>query len=315
MARDALQAGSEADLPLAQAPRCAWCGARARPVPNRLALCDGCGAATTFPPPDDAELRTAYAGFYRPASGRFSGGADRLLRRTRGLLAQRLDRRSPPGPILDVGSGEGALLDALVARGRTAVGLERGEQAAHAGAEVKPVELVDFDERPGTWAAVVFWHSLEHLREPRAAVTHAAWLLAPDGIVVVAVPNLSSWQARCLGSRWLALDLPRHLVHLPAAALLDGLRECGLRVERVSYWRGGQVLFGWLDGIVSMLPGQPSLYDAIRQSEARSKPVTPTRRAFTLLAAVALTPLAAVLSTAEVLAGAGGTVYVEARRP
>lgn len=315
MERDALQVGSQADLPPAHEPLCAWCGAPARPGPNRLARCDSCGAATTFPLPDDAELQAAYAGFYRPASGRFSGGADRLLRWTRGLLARRLDRRSPPGPILDVGSGEGALLDALAARGREAVGLERGEQAARAGIEVKPVEIVDFDERPETWAAVVFWHSLEHLREPRDAVDRAARLLAPSGVLVVAVPNLASWQARALAGRWLALDVPRHLVHLPAAALLDGLRECGLRVERVSYWRGGQVLFGWLDGMVSVLPGRPSLYDAIRQAEARSTQVTPAQRALTLLAAVALTPLAAILSAAEVLAGAGGTVYVEARRP
>ncbi len=296
-------------------PRCAWCGAAARPSGARLAVCDACGAATTYPPPDEAELQSAYAGSYRPPSGRFSGGGDRVLRHTRSLLARRLDRWAPPGPILDVGCGEGALLDALASRGRTAVGLEQGSQAAHSRLDVREVEIVDFDERTGQWAAVVFWHSLEHLREPRAALRRACSLLAPSGVLVVAIPNYASWQARCLGDRWLALDLPRHLVHLPAAALTGGVRDCGLRIERISYWRAGQVVFGWLDGLVSMLPTRPGLYDAIRQPEARASEISGRRRALTLAAGSALVPLATVLAGAEVAARAGGSVYVEARRP
>jgi SAM-dependent methyltransferase len=238
-----------------------------------------------------------------------------VLRRTRALLAGRLDRLAPPGPILDVGCGEGALLEALASRGRLAVGLEQGDQAVHARLDVREVEIMDFDERPGEWAAVIFWHSLEHLREPRAALRRACNLLAPSGLLIVAVPNRASWQARWLGNRWFALDLPRHLVHLPAGALTDGVRECGLEVERVSYWRAGQVLFGWLDGLVSMLPSQPSLYDAIRQPEARATPMSHSRRAITLIAGVALAPIATVLTATEVAARAGGSVYVEARRP
>jgi SAM-dependent methyltransferase len=295
-------------------PRCAWCGATARPAGGRLAVCDACGAATTYPPPDEAELRSAYAGSYRPASGRFSAGGDQILRHTRGLLAGRLDRLAPPGPILDVGSGEAALLEALVSRGRVAVGLEQGDQAVHARLDVREIEIVDFDERPGEWAAVVFWHSLEHLREPRAAIRRAVSLLAPSGLLIIAVPNRASWQARWLGDRWLALDLPRHLVHLPASALVDGVRECGLAIDRVSHWRAGQLVFGWLDGLVAMLPGRPSLYDAIRQAEARATAMSPSRRAITLVAGSALAPVAVALSVAEVAARAGGSVYVEARR-
>jgi SAM-dependent methyltransferase len=295
-------------------PRCAWCGARARPSGSRLAVCDRCGAATTHPPPDDAELRSAYAGSYRPPSGRFSGGGDRVLRRTRALLAKRLDRLAPPGRILDVGCGEGALLEALIARGRVAVGLERGDQAARSRLDVRDAEIVDFDEGPGEWAAVVFWHSLEHLREPRAAVRRASRLLAPSGLLIIAVPNRASWQARWLGDRWLALDLPRHLVHLPAGALVHGVQDCGLKIERISYWRAGQVLFGWIDGLVSMLPSRPSLYDAIRHPEARAAAMSRSRRTMTLAAGLALAPVATILAAAEVAARAGGTVYIEARR-
>jgi SAM-dependent methyltransferase len=278
-------------------------------------VCENCGAATTYPAPEGAELESAYGASYRPPSGRFSGGGDRVLRHTRAVLAGTLDRRAPPGPILDVGCGEGVLLEALTCRGRHAVGLERGNLAAHAGLDVREVEITDFNERPGEWAAVVFWHSLEHLREPRAAVRSASRLLAPSGLLIIAVPNRASWQARWLGNRWLALDLPRHLVHLTAQGLVDGVQECGLEVDRISYWRAGQVVFGWLDGLVSMLPSQPSLYDAIRQDEARATAMSRSRRAMTLAAGLALSPVATALATAEVAARAGGSVYLEARRP
>lgn len=291
--------------------RCAWCGAllglSARRVPGGL-RCAGCGARTTSPWPTDAELDQAYGGWYRPGSGRFSGPLDALLQRSRARLAARLDELAPPGPVLDVGSGDGTLLDALHACGRSALGLER----ASTRPDVLEADLTDMDER---FAAIVCWHSLEHLREPGRALVHAATLLRPGGVLVVAVPNVASLQARLFGERWLALDLPRHLVHLPARTLVRGARQAGLTVERVSYWRGGQVLFGMLHGLVGLLPGHPDLYDAIRRREARSAPQTLGQRLGTLAASVVLTPLAASLAGIEIALRRGGTVYLEARRP
>jgi hypothetical protein len=238
------------------------------------------------------------------------GRGDRLLALSRASLARRLDAIAPPGPLLDVGAGDGALVRALRARGREAVGLER----AGAAEGILARELVDFYEREGAWAGVVFWHSLEHLRDTAAVIDRACALLRDRGVLVIAVPNLASWQARAFGEAWFHLDLPRHLVHLPAPALIAGLGRRGLQIERVSYWRGGQLVFGWLHGLVGRLPGRPDLYSAIRRPEARVSDISHSRRAAALLAAVALTPLAGLLTAGEVAARAGGTVYVEARR-
>lgn len=293
-----------------EAVRCAWCGAPARPRGHGLALCSACGSATTYPRPSDQELDDAYASWYRPSTGRFSGGGDRVLALSRARLARRLDRIAPTGPLLDVGAGEGTLVRAVRDRGREAIGLERAAR----GEEVIAGEIEHFGQRLGEWAAVVFWHSLEHLGQPARALDQACRLLRPGGVIVLALPNRHSWQARVFGDRWFHLDLPRHLVHVPAAALLDGLRARGLEVERVSHWRAGQLMFGWLHGLVRLLPGHPDLYDAIRRREARSSALTPRGRAATLSAGAALAPLAAGLAVTEAAAGVGGTIYVEARR-
>src|SRR5437763_821995 len=130
-------------------------------------------------------------------------------------------------------------------------------------------ELPELDALPAGWAAVVFWHSLGQLPAAAAAIDRAALLLAPAGSLVVAVPNYASLQSRAFGARWFPLDIPRHLVHLSAPALVAGLVDRGFAVERCSHWRGGQELFGWLHGIVGALPGHPDLYSAIRRREAR----------------------------------------------
>ena len=290
---------------------CAWCGAELppgdRPLRGRVA-CPRCGVATTDPWPTPEQLDAAYAGWYRPADGRFSGIGDALLRRSRGTLAGRLERIAPAGPVLDVGAGDGSLLDAVRARGRDAVGLERES----ARPDIRELDILDLDE--DGWAAIVFWHSLEHHPAPADALARAAELLAERGAVVVAVPNSASLQAHAFGDDWLALDPPRHLVHLTAAALVSRLEELGLRVVRVSHVRGGQVVFGWLHGLVGKVPGAADLYDAIRRPDARRTAPSARSRALAIGSGAVLLPVAALATVAEVALRRGGTVYVEAVR-
>jgi hypothetical protein len=133
-------------------------------------------------------------------------------------------------------------------------------------------------------------------------------------MLVIAVPNAASLQARLFGDRWLALDLPRHLVHLTPDALLAKVEGLGFRAERVSYLRGGQVLFGWLHGLAGLLPGHPDLYDAIRRGTARQAPQTPLTRLYALAAGMAALPLALAGTLTELATRTGGTIYLEARR-
>ena len=306
----AAEDASPAPAPSPRPAPCQWCGAPLGPGAERLAgrtVCPRCGVASTDPPPSDAELDAAYGDWYRPGAGRFAGPLDAVLRRSRAALASRLDEIAPPGPILDVGAGDGTLVAALATRGREAIGVEREAS----GPLVRAGELADLE---GPYAGVVMWHSLEHLRAAGAQLDRAASLLAPGGVLVIALPNAASLQAAAFGDRWLALDLPRHLVHVPARSLRERLADLGLRVERTSQLRGGQAVFGWLHGLVGSLPGHPDLYDAIRRPEARARRLGPVMRALALAAGVLLLPVAAAATLAEAAIGRGGSFYVEARR-
>jgi SAM-dependent methyltransferase len=75
---------------------------------------------------------------------------------------------------------------------------------------------------------IAIWHVLEHLRDPLGFLRAAAANLAPDGVLVIAMPNPSAFQFRIMGSRWPHLDAPRHLALIPAATLASKAREAGL---------------------------------------------------------------------------------------
>jgi hypothetical protein len=289
---------------------CPWCGAdlfERGTLRYSVIRCKSCATAITWPVPTEAELDAAYGEWYRPHDGRFSGPGDRILKWSRSTLARHLDRSAPPGDILDVGAGDGTLVAALRARGRQALGLERHSCGPH----VRNGLVGDIS---GEWSGVVFWHSLEHLREPAKALTDAAALLRSGGLLVVAVPNYASLQAKIFSDRWFHLDLPRHLVHLDGSRLSAHLGELGLIVTRRSDVRGGQEFFGWLDGLVALFPGQLDLYASIRRPAARGEAVSRRQVAGALAAAFYMAPVALVATVVEVARRRGGTVYLEARK-
>ena len=289
---------------------CVWCGYTlddaARPFGR--AICGRCGTGTTDPVPDQASLDAAYGDWYWPRAGqRFSLVGDALLRRSRASMAARIDEAAPPGAILDVGAGEGTLIDALKERGRKASGLER--ESDH-----PDIRNMAIDQVEGQFAGIVFWHSLEHLGNPREAVVEASRLLIPGGVMIIAVPDNGSFQAAAFGDGWLHLDLPRHLVHLTERSLTAGLEESGFRIGPVSGTRAGQVVIGWLDGLVGKLPGDLDLYQSLRRKSARRIEISPARRAAAIAGGVILFPVALACAAAEIALKRSGSVYVEAHR-
>lgn len=236
------------------ASTCAWCEqplALGPPRPNGRVRCESCGSTTVvaWTPP------TAETG--RTLTVHESAGAKRLCslgeaarRHARRRLAVRVARVAPPGPVLDVGSGDGLLLDALRATGRLVTGIAR--PATRAG-----VQDAEITELGGRYAAIVFWQSLGRVNAPAAALEHAAALLKPGGMLAIAQPSATRQQARgVLGERWLARDAPRQRVHIPSQAVLDRLHALDLRIERVDHLLdadrllAGQAVGAWVHGLL-----------------------------------------------------------------
>ena len=129
----------------------------------------------------------------------------------------------PPGRRAASGAGP-RVLDAGAGRGRLVASLRRA--GVHGRAGIDPSGRGDLVERraieehtDADLDGVVMWHVLEHLDDPGCSARTGATWLRPGGRLVVAVPNLASWQARIAGPGWLHFDAPRHRVHFTASGL------------------------------------------------------------------------------------------------
>jgi SAM-dependent methyltransferase len=204
--------------------------------PFAIMECASCQYGVTTPQLSDEALARYYPieyyeNYYEHSAERRGGPLYRLRGRFRVWSAARRYRRPPyllsgttPGRVLDVGCGSGDLLEHFARGGWETYGIDPSSSAtaaaARRGAQVHHGTLRDQPWQPGSFQLITFKHALEHIVEPIDALRHARALLAPRGLLLVEVPNWSSWQRRFLfRNRWVHLDAPRHQQHFSVRAL------------------------------------------------------------------------------------------------
>ena len=139
---------------------------------------------------------------------------DRLKRKAR-LVAHEAHRKT--GRLLDIGTGTGYFADTMKRGGWQVEAIEKNAHARafakeHFGLEVKPdTALKDFE--PDSFDVITLWHVMEHLEPLNEVWETLNSLLTEKGVLIVAVPNCSSYDARKYGAYWAAYDVPRHLWH------------------------------------------------------------------------------------------------------
>jgi SAM-dependent methyltransferase len=70
-----------------------------------------------------------------------------------------------------------------------------------------------FTLEPAQFDAITMWHVLEHVHDLHGYLTQFQKLLKPGGILIIAVPNYTSYDAGSYKEFWAAYDVPRHLYH------------------------------------------------------------------------------------------------------
>jgi 2-polyprenyl-3-methyl-5-hydroxy-6-metoxy-1,4-benzoquinol methylase len=258
--------------------------------------------------------------YYGAGAIRFRPLVESLIARARSARARAVVRAHPtPGAVLDVGCGRGLMLADLAARGWRTVGVEASDVAsAHArevlGLDVRIGELADCRLPAGSFEVVTLFHVLEHLEDPDATLSEVHRLLAPDGRLLLEVPNLGSLQARLSGGAWFHLDAPRHLHHFDRRSLLAALDRAGFKVLRLTTHSFEMGYFAMAQSLLNRATGRPNvLYAMLKNRVAR--PVNLTRRQLaTTLALLLPAGLASVLlEAAAAVTGRGAVVRVIAQ--
>jgi SAM-dependent methyltransferase len=139
-------------------------------------------------------------------------------------------RHRPRGRLLDVGAGSGILVEEAVRRGYDAIGVEPASWLQRRARERGlPVLRGTFPhpEIRGRFEVITLVDVIEHVPDPVGLLADVAGALAPDGVALIATPDVGSLAARLLGWRWWHFRIA-HIGYFDRATLTLALQRAGL---------------------------------------------------------------------------------------
>jgi SAM-dependent methyltransferase len=241
---------------------CDLCGAddaapRLRKGEWTLVRCRRCGLVYLNPRPDAETIARDFDWFrHSPvqtgARRATENPVRRLLRSVRGKGLLRRRRREevvlgrirefvPAGRILDVGCGDGFMVQAMAEAGYEAHGLDVSDVAVSEAArfgrkQVAKGTIHAAPYAPSHFDAILLMSYLEHEHRPTAALQRARELLVPGGYLFVKVPHYGSWNRFFLGAAWSGYFFPQHLYYFTPDSLAGLFGKCGLETVRNGFW-------------------------------------------------------------------------------
>ena len=121
------------------------------------------------------------------------------------------------GHILEVGAGTGAFAHSMSKKGWKITALEpdassRKKALENYNIQLDPIEKL-YELETASFEVITLWHVLEHVHDLNDYMKTFQRLLKPNGRLIVAVPNYTSYDAGYYKKYWAAYDVPRHLYH------------------------------------------------------------------------------------------------------
>jgi 2-polyprenyl-3-methyl-5-hydroxy-6-metoxy-1,4-benzoquinol methylase len=122
--------------------------------------------------------------------------------------------------LLDVGAGTGDFLVVAKECGFQVSGVEPNFKAKEKAKEKGVILKSDLDDfKNSTFDVITLWHVLEHLPNLEEQILKLTNLLSENGVLIIAVPNYKSYDAKFYKMHWAAFDVPRHLWHFSKTSI------------------------------------------------------------------------------------------------
>lgn len=206
-----------------------------------IRACKSCNFRFTSPRPNDEDLGEYYkAESYVSHSDTRKGLINKLYHwvRTYTLVKKMqlvMRHAGKQGSILDYGCGTGAFAGLCKKNKWISFGIEPDATARKIAMEQN--EIVPFPGivEAGTGMAgqkvnaITMWHVLEHVSDVKDLFAFFDQALAENGILIIAVPNCNSHDAKYYKEFWAAYDVPRHLWHFTPKDMLALVKPFGFK--------------------------------------------------------------------------------------
>jgi SAM-dependent methyltransferase len=159
-------------------------------------------------------------------------------RATARRVLERIERHRPGGRLLDLGCWVGFFLAEARERGWEVTGVEpSGFAAAYArdelGLPVLSGELFEVDLPLRSFDVITLGDVIEHIPDAGRAVDRISGLLAPGGVLAMALPDAGSRVARVMGARWWSV-IPTHVHYFTRPSMRTMLERHGFAILELS---------------------------------------------------------------------------------
>jgi len=204
--------------------------------------CNNCTSCFTQDVPDAKNIGRYYADEkYISHSDTQEGMVNKVYHKVRKLTLKhkrkiiRRESGMKQGSMLDVGAGTGSFVSEMKHSGWDAFGIETDASARENAKKLHGVDLLPGDAiytLNKTFDVITLWHVLEHVHDLKGYGRAFKKLLNPGGLLLIAVPNYLSSDAKHYGPNWAAWDVPRHLYHFSPRAMETFLMNSGFKVYK-----------------------------------------------------------------------------------
>ena len=200
-----------------------------------IVRCTRCGHMQLHPMPEELILSHAYAG----AAGDEYVDEEAGQRQTARRALDRIELYAASrGALADLGCWVGFLLAEARDRGWRTVGVEPSRFASayardRLGLEVLTADLVSAPLPRASFDAITMGDVIEHLVTPGEGLAQIRELLAPGGVLWLALPDAGSRVARTLGRRWWSV-IPTHVQYFTRRSIATLLARQGFEVLEVT---------------------------------------------------------------------------------
>ena len=288
--------------------------------------CVECQIAMLHPFPTDKEISDLYStGSYRTDGGtRFNFLIEYLIYLGSVIKRKRIEKYARKGKILDIGCGRGLFLDIMRRGGWEVEGSELNkETASYAekvyGLKVHAGGIAEQSLAPESFEVINICGVLEHLKDPNTAISECHKLLKKNGLLVILVQNIRSFEFKLGKENWFHLDLPFHLFQFTEEGMVDILQKKGFKIKKVKRFHLEYSPFGWLQTLLNLSKIKFNLfYDLLKSGSlggGGKEEVNPKDILATLLLLPIYFPLAFAFSILEpILFRRGGIIQVYATK-
>lgn len=218
--------------------QCLACGSNSRRMvgsKNQFALwkCLHCGTIFTRDQAAQEVLTDLYDHYYDAASFEMNPVAAQSLER----VVLSFERFRSTARILDIGFGEGGLLQVAERLGWQCYGTEISPRSLAYGSQRGWIVAreAEQDERfpRQSFDVVTMIEMLEHVPNPQDFLQSATRWLRPGGMLYLTTPNAKSLNQRLLGLEWSVVSPPEHLAIWTAKGIRYALAKAGLQPLRI----------------------------------------------------------------------------------